>query len=61
MTTDKTQAEVESPVVAALNRIADALERLADVYRRALHRHLNLVCRHLPPRRGCLMPCLLLQ
>lgn len=32
MTTDKTQAEVESPAVAALKRIADALERLADVY-----------------------------
>lgn len=32
MTTDKTQAEVDIPSVAALNRIADALERLADVY-----------------------------
>ena len=32
MTTDKTQAEVDIPSVAALKRIADALERLADVY-----------------------------
>ena len=32
MATDKIQVAVESPAVAALNRIADALERLADVY-----------------------------
>ncbi len=32
MATDKIQAEVDIPAVAALNRIADALERLADAY-----------------------------